>query len=85
MVGMAHRYTHCCPVRITDHTFCATCLQIAVGMDGELQKRTYTGSKNPRDLVARGTRLWLTARVRNDDYKNKIVLSFQQTEQSEAC
>ena len=54
-------------------------VQIAVGLDGELKKRTFTGSKTPRDLVTLGRRLWLTARVRNDDYGNKIVLHFQQT------
>ena len=58
-------------------------VQIAVGLDGELKKRTFTGSKTPRDLVTLGRRLWLTARVRNDDYGNKIVLHFQQTEQGE--
>ncbi|KAK7501175.1 hypothetical protein BaRGS_00007660, partial [Batillaria attramentaria] len=54
-------------------------LEIAVGMDGELKKRTYTGSKVPHDLVTKGTRLWLTAHVRNDNYDGKIVLSFAET------
>ncbi|XP_070195421.1 uncharacterized protein [Littorina saxatilis] len=48
-------------------------------MDGELKRRVFTGSKIPRDLVVRGTKLWLTARVRNDNYDNKIVLSFAET------
>ena len=60
-------------------------VQIAVGLDGELKKRTFTGSKTPRDLVTLGRRLWLSARVRNDDYGNKIVLHFQQTEQGESA